>query len=112
MKQTMLARLAKKNGKLFFMKFFYLDEEKSFLLALFTGGKPFFTSFVVVLEDADLIFFIDRIRALDEILDRMRFLLSNTFRKLLAAWISMIPIPQNIFFWYQFKLKNVSVSSF
>ena len=90
------------------MTFSYLDEEKRFLLALFTGDKPFVTSFV----DADLIFFIDRIRALDGILDGMRFLLSNTFHKLGGAWISMIPIPQNIFFWYQFKLKNVSVSSF
>ena len=89
------------------MTFSYLDEEKRFLLALFTGDKPFVTSFVVVLVDADLIFFIDRIRALDGILDGMRFLLSNTFRKLGAAWISMIPIPQNIFFWYQLKLKNV-----
>ena len=40
------------------MTFSYLDEEKRFLLALFTGGKPFVTSFVVVLVDADLIFFL------------------------------------------------------
>ena len=94
------------------MTFSYLDEEKRFLLTLFTDDQPFVTSFVVVLVDADLIFFIDRIRALDGILDGMRFLLSNTFHKLRGAWISMIPIPQNIFIWYQFKLKNVSVSSF
>ena len=87
MKQAMLAKLAKKGGKLFLMTFSYLDEEKRFPLALFTGDKPFVTSFVVVLVDADLIFFIDRIRALDGILDGMRFLLSNTFRKLGAAWI-------------------------
>ena len=38
------------------MTFFSRDEEKRFLLALFTGDKPFVTSFVVVLVDEDLIF--------------------------------------------------------
>ena len=104
----MLAKLAKKMVN-FFWTFFSRDEEKRFLLALFTGDKPFVTSFEVVLVDTDLIFFIDRIRALDGILDGIRFLLSNTFCKLGTAWISMMHIPQNIFFWHQFKLKNVSV---
>ena len=40
------------------MTFSYLDEEKRFLLTLFTDDQPFVTSFVVVLVDADLIFFL------------------------------------------------------
>ena len=57
-------------------------------------------------------FFIDGIRILDGFLYGISLLLSNTFCKLRTAWISVIPIPRNIFFWYQFKLKNVSAISF
>ena len=57
-------------------------------------------------------FFIDEIRVLEGFLKRISLFLSNTFCKLGTVWISMMPIIQNIFFWYQFELKNVSVILF
>ena len=57
-------------------------------------------------------FFIDRIGVTDRFIDGISSLLANNFCKLGIARISMIPMPQNILFWYQFTLKNVSVISF
>ena len=51
----MLAKLAKKIVTFFSFIFFSVDEKKHFLLAFFTGDKPFATFFVVVLVDADFL---------------------------------------------------------
>ena len=57
-----VGKTVKKDRKLFFITFFSVDEEKSFLLALFTGDKPFATFFVVVLVDADLNFLLAELK--------------------------------------------------
>ena len=44
--------IGEKDRNLFFITH-YSGEEERFLLALFTGDKPFVTFFVVVLADAD-----------------------------------------------------------
>ena len=111
MKQMIVAKLAKKIVIFFSLHIFPADEEKRFLLALFTGDKPFVTFFVVVLVDAELIFLLTELKFWNVFIDGISSLLANTFCKLGIAWISMIPI-QNIFFWYKFKLKDVSVNLF
>ena len=86
-------------GKPFSFGFFYWIQTICYLFYSRSFGRRFK-------------FFIDGNRVLDGFLYGISLLLSNTFCKLGAAWISMIPILWNIFFWYQFKLKNVSVISF
>ena len=86
-------------GKALSFGFFYWRQTNCYLFCSRSFGRRFN-------------FFIDGFRNLDGFLYGISLLLSNAFCKLGTAWISMIPIPRNIFFWYQFKLKNVSVISF
>ena len=55
-----------KNGKkgrnIFFITHFSADEEKRFLLALFTLDKPFVIFFVFVLVDVDLNFLLTELK--------------------------------------------------
>ena len=57
-------------------------------------------------------FSVDGIGVLDGFIDGINSLFVNTFCKLLIALVSVIPILQNILFWYQFTLKKVSVILF
>ena len=99
MKQTMFAKLAKKIVNVFSWHFFP-GMRKSVFFWLFLLETNHFYLFCSRPCGCRFNFFIDGNRVLEGILDGIRFLLSNMFCKLGTECISMIPIPQNIFFWY------------